>query len=358
METKITAEEFPALWESVLIRPSDRYEIPPEVIRVGGSTIATLGNFSASTGKGKSKKTFNVCAIVASAITGKKVLGYEANFPEGKRRILYFDTEQSDHHCQLVLWRINRLAGFPDDRNCDLLEFAKLRDRSTMFRRQLIETALERKPDVGLVIIDGLRDLMYDINSSSESAEVIGLLMKWTSRYNVHIHTVLHLNKGDDNVRGHIGTELNHKAETVLRISRNEDDGSISEVHAAMMRDREFAPFAFIINKDGVPELLEGFKFKSDNSPKPFDYQKMSESKHREALEVAFEGLEGQELNYNFLLDRLKVGYAQIGFDRQRSTLAVFLKFLMKHDIIRKKGEGYVYNDQFEYVPPQTYESM
>ena len=125
-----------------------------------------------------------------------------------------------------------------------------------------------------------------------------------------------------------------------------------------MMRDREFAPFAFIINKDGVPVLLEGFKFKSNNIPKSFDYQNMSEARHREALEVAFEGLEGQEINYNFLLDRLKVGYAQIGFDRQRSTLAVFLKFLMKHDIIRKKGEGYVYNDQFEYVPPQSYESM
>ena len=33
---------------------------------------------------------------------------------------------------------------------------------------------------------------------------LINLLMRWSSGYNLHIHTVLHLNKGDDNTRGHI----------------------------------------------------------------------------------------------------------------------------------------------------------
>ena len=87
-------------------------------------------------------------------------------------------------------------------------------------------------PDVGLLIIDGFRDLMYDINSPSESTDLINLLMRWSSGYNLHIHTVLHLNKGDDNTRGHIGTELNNKAETVLQITKSTQDGNISEVKA------------------------------------------------------------------------------------------------------------------------------
>ncbi len=73
METKITSENFKSIWESILIKATDKYKTPPEVIQVSNSTISTLGNFSASTGKGKSKKTFNVCAIVAAALTGKKV---------------------------------------------------------------------------------------------------------------------------------------------------------------------------------------------------------------------------------------------------------------------------------------------
>ena len=247
METRITEENFHLIWNRIVIRATDKYDTPPEVIHVSNSTISTLGNFSASTGKGKSKKTFNVCAIVASALTGKKILNYEAHFPEGKRKVLYFDTEQSSYHCHKVLERINKLAGLPAEQDCDLIEFVMLREYSPVDRQQIIELALAERPDVGLVIIDGLRDLLFDINSSTEAGEVIGLLMRWTSKYNLHIHTVLHLNKADDNVRGHIGTELNHKAETILQITKNENDGNISEVHATLIRDKEFPPFAFLI---------------------------------------------------------------------------------------------------------------
>lgn len=104
------------------------------------------------------------------------------------------------------------------------------------------------------MIIDGIRDLMYDINSPSESAEIINLLMRWSSEYNLHIYTVLHLNKGDDNTRGHIGTELNNKAETVLQVTKSTQDANISEVKAMHIRDRDFSPFAFRINDDALPE--------------------------------------------------------------------------------------------------------
>ena len=35
------------------IRATDTYETPPQIIRIDTSTNATLGNFSASTGKAK-----------------------------------------------------------------------------------------------------------------------------------------------------------------------------------------------------------------------------------------------------------------------------------------------------------------
>ena len=71
------------------IKATDTYETPPQIIWIDNSTIATLGNFSASTGKAKSKKTFNVSALVAASLAGKQVLNYRAHLPEGKRRILY-----------------------------------------------------------------------------------------------------------------------------------------------------------------------------------------------------------------------------------------------------------------------------
>ena len=350
MDTSITTENFHQVWETILIRATDKYTMPPEVIQVNNSTISTLGNFSASTGKGKSKKTFNVCAIVASALTGKKVLNYEAHFPEGKNRVLYFDTEQSSYHCHKVLERINRLAGYPAEMDLSLIEFVMLREYNPIDRRQIIELALAERPEVGLVIIDGLRDLLFDINSSTEAAEVIGLLMRWSSHYNLHIHTVLHLNKADDNVRGHIGTELNHKAETILQITRNEADGKVSEVHASLIRDRDFPPFAFQINEEGLPEIVEGFDSKPRSKRAVFDYEIMAEELHRRALEVAFEAITVPIL-YTPLLGRLGIGYASIGFERSRNIIVNLLKFLIKNEMIKKEGKGYVFNRDFHYIP-------
>ena len=51
-----------------MIKVSEKLEKPPQILWVGDCTIATFGNFSASTGKAKSKKTFNVSAMVAAAL--------------------------------------------------------------------------------------------------------------------------------------------------------------------------------------------------------------------------------------------------------------------------------------------------
>lgn len=106
------------------IKATDIYETPPQIIWIDNSTIATLGNFSASTGKAKSKKTFNVSALVAASLAGKQVLNYRAHLPEGKQRILYVDTEQSRFHCRSVLERILRLAGLPTTTDPENLDFS------------------------------------------------------------------------------------------------------------------------------------------------------------------------------------------------------------------------------------------
>ena len=43
---------------------------------------------------------------------------------------------------------------------------------------------------------------VYDINSPGESTRIISKLMQWTDDRQIHIHTILHQNKGDENARG------------------------------------------------------------------------------------------------------------------------------------------------------------
>ena len=88
-------------WHESRISMTEEYDTGVVVIQVDGIPIGTFGNFSASIGKAKSKKTFNVSAMTAAALSGKKVLTYEVNLPEGKNKILYVDTEQSKGHCKM-----------------------------------------------------------------------------------------------------------------------------------------------------------------------------------------------------------------------------------------------------------------
>mgnify|MGYP002244706224 CR=1 FL=1 len=152
------------------------------------------------------------------------MLRYAAELPEEKRKVLYIDTEQSPYHCLKVMKRILRMAGLPDDRDSGYLEFLALRKYTPEQRISIVEQAIYHSPDIGLVIIDGIRDMVYDINSPGESTRIISKLMQWTDDRQIHIHTILHQNKGDENARGHIGTELNNKAETVLLVEKDKGE--------------------------------------------------------------------------------------------------------------------------------------
>ena len=187
------------------------------------------------------------------------VLHYRACFPEGKRKILYVDTEQGKNHCQIVLNRILRLAGLPKDCDADNLTMLALRKYSPEVRLAITEEAIGMISDLGLVIIDGIRDFIHDINSPGESTDVISKFMQWTDDRQIHIHTILHQNKNDEHARGHVGTELNNKAETGMQIEPDKDDKFISIVEAIHSRDREFEPFAFRVNDDSLPELVESY---------------------------------------------------------------------------------------------------
>ena len=85
-DTIVNKEDFAALWKSIRLKVTDTYDVPPEILWVNGSTIGTLGNFSASTGKAKSKKTFNISAVPASGQTENPLCGHRTEqvpLPQG-----------------------------------------------------------------------------------------------------------------------------------------------------------------------------------------------------------------------------------------------------------------------------------
>ena len=256
-------------WHESRISMTEEYDTGAVVIQVDGIPIGTFGNFSASIGKAKSKKTFNVSAMTAAALSGEKVLTYKVSLPEGKNKILYVDTEQSKAHCKKTLARILALANLSDGTDNDRLEFLSLRKYTPKERIEIIECALATTEGIGLVIIDGVRDLLFDINAPLEATQITSILMRWTDEYQIHIHTVLHQNKGDENARGHIGTEINNKAETIIKVEKEKPDDNISKVSAVFTRAQTFPTFAFRINDHIRPELVEDYVSEPKKAGRP-----------------------------------------------------------------------------------------
>lgn len=351
-ETIPSREELAVFIEEAAVSVTNNYEEAPAVLMVDDAVIGTLGNFSASIGKAKSKKTFNVSAIAASALSGRTVLRYRSMFPENKSKILYIDTEQGRHHCQQVLKRILRLAEMPDDKVPENLVMLSLRKFAPRVRLLIVEEAIDTTPDLGLVIIDGIRDFLYDINSSSESTEVISKFMQWTDDKQIHIHTVLHQNKNDEHARGHIGTELNNKAETIMQVEVDKDDKTISCVEVIHIRDREFEPFAFRINECALPELVESYISKEKKlgrpTKEPFEpYKEIPESIHRAALDAIF--ADGNITGYDNYLERLKDGYGLQGVKLGHNKAVKVATFLGNKRMVIKKGKEYQFNPDYHY---------
>ena len=231
---------------------------PKPMISIDGASVATAGNISAIVGESKSKKTFLASAIVAAAMaypfSGSRAFDNVSNCIRNNVDItvLWLDTEQSISHVRKVIDRINNITGIYrcDKDDCRLNVFA-LRELEPRERRDLLRDALFcLRPT--LVVIDGVADLLYDSNDLRESESLVGELMALSTTYNCHIINILHTNPGTDKARGHIGSALQRKSESVIYVHKV-DDTSI--VEPQFCRNEPFERFAFSVSDDGIPEL-------------------------------------------------------------------------------------------------------
>ena len=109
------------------------------------------------------------------------------------------------------------LANLPDSTDNDRLEFLSLREYTPKERIEIIECALATTEGIGLVIIDGVRDLLFDINAPLEATQITSILMRWTDEYQIHTSHGLPSEQNDRECQRSIGTEINNKAETIIK---------------------------------------------------------------------------------------------------------------------------------------------
>jgi len=289
------------------IRPTDIYDDPVRMLaqNIDGKlyTIGTLGNISMIIGKAKAKKSFLINMMITTALNDGVSFGQlQCIAPREKRKVLYIDTEQSKD----MVWRaVNRITRQIDAKDLNL-ETLSLRSLNPSQRLEVVELAIKQSEDVGLVIIDGISDLVSSINDEEQSTNVSTILMRLSEVYNVHIMVVLHMNKGANNdARGHLGTYFQNKAETTLSVEVDTKDEAVSNVVARFSRDQSIRPFSIRISEDGLPTIDDDFKA-SKTSKKGLKLD-LKDAILYEIIEMAFN--KNTYLTYKDLWQKIKFCY-------------------------------------------------
>lgn len=253
------------LLEQAYIDPSKDMEHPPVALSYGEYTyntnkgpvtydapIGTYGNFSFIQAAPKHNKTFLVSLLSAAYLGGKsskfsgKIKGHR-----GDRCLIHFDTEQGSFHAHRTFRRVLDMTGLDNS----YYKTYALRDAGHRERLNMIRVAIEDTPNAGLVVVDGIADLMGDVNNIEEANNVVQEIMTLTHRYNIHLMTVIHTNFGSEKPTGHLGSAMEKKAETQIQLERDTSDSNIIKVICKRSRSRAFDTFSFYVNDVGFPQM-------------------------------------------------------------------------------------------------------
>lgn len=203
-------------------------EKPVPVLLLGGVSLSTAGNLTNIQAPPKAGKSAVIGAILAAIMRGNNeagdCLGFSSSNPEGKA-VIHFDTEQSRFDHDALVRRSLKRAGIAAPPPW-LLSYS-LADVETGDRlKALLAILAEAEAQFGgifAVIVDGVGDLCAALNDDVESFRLVSKLHTAAIQYEAPICTVLHENPGSEQgkTRGHLGSQLERKAETNLRLSKD-----------------------------------------------------------------------------------------------------------------------------------------
>lgn len=213
------------------VRAFDPSKEPPPLrpfYSLKGIVICTPGNLTAITAQAKVGKSSFTGAMVAANIADPTrdpdLLGITAHNQDNKA-VIVIDTEQAPDDFWHSIRRSQRRA------MAELMPehiFAyTVADLPVAVARKALLVAIADAAvacnGVHSVFIDGVADLVLDVNDAEECNSLVAELHSTAIRYDCSIVCIIHKNPGTDKTRGHLGSQLERKAETNLTLEKNDD---------------------------------------------------------------------------------------------------------------------------------------
>ena len=245
----------------------DRFRITSESeIQPKEYTMEFLGrpcfprkDLSVFAGVAKTGKTFVTSMLMAAATTSEdepSVLALKRIRKE-PLKVMWYDTEQSlETTKEIMVKRIAKMVGgtFPDTQ----FFVFNVRAMTSEERNKMLGVAIESyRPDI--VIVDGIADLLPDINDGPKAIELISELLRLADKNNCNITVNIHLNRSGEksNLRGWLGSMLLQKAFEVFNCAKVFKTDVLSVELFMSRKVNESVTFYYKINSQGLPESTE-----------------------------------------------------------------------------------------------------
>lgn len=242
----------------------DRFRITSESeIQPKEYTMEFLGrpcfprkDLSVFAGVAKTGKTFVTSMLMAAATTSEddpSVLVLKRIRKE-PLKVMWYDTEQSlETTKEIMVKRIAKMVGgsFPDTQ----FFVFNVRAMTAEERNKMLGVAIESyRPDI--VIVDGIADLLADINDGPKAIELISELLRLADKNNCNITVNIHLNRSGEksNLRGWLGSMLLQKAFEVFNCAKVFKTDVLSVELFMSRKVNESVTFYYKINNQGIPE--------------------------------------------------------------------------------------------------------
>lgn len=231
-----------------------------------GKPCFARGELVALTGKAKSGKTY-VCSLLMALAMKEQIMGLR-RIQDEPLRVLWIDTEQSSDSTQEILClRVGKLIeqAVPDEQYF----VYNFRQDNWQDRLSLVLACIgKHQPD--LVIFDGIRDVVGDINNYQEAQTVLGKMLGIASFSNACIVCVLHQNKSleDKTLRGALGTELQNKSFETYECQKDPDTRIFSMRQVATRKYDITQKLEFTVDSEGLPVL----EARGDEAIRPTGY--------------------------------------------------------------------------------------
>lgn len=209
-----------------LYSPKSQPDEPQPRFYLANVGITTAGNLQTILSQPKTGKTACVGGMIAASFgADADCLGWKSENLNG-HAVVHLDTEQSIFdHWQLIKRAVRR-AGIETApawlRSYCVTGFTVREIRQAI--RNALETAAQKFGGIHSFILDGAADCVADVNDPAESNDFVAELHALAIQYHCPIIGVIHLNPGSEfKTRGHLGSQLERKAETNLKLEKDGD---------------------------------------------------------------------------------------------------------------------------------------